>query len=122
MTTNSKYKVAIIGCGAITEEMYLPAAGIIPNLTVTHIVDLNEEPIALRPYNAEPRKSIEEFALQLSNFANAITKRSTNYVAAAEVLPTISMIEQCHRSRKLTVQPWEAKHLESFFEAKHNDK
>ena len=80
--------------------------------------DENVYPVVLKPYNAGPRKSVEEFALQLANFADAIRNNSDNYVAADEALPAIAMIEQCHRSRELMAQAWEARHLESFFEAK----
>lgn len=80
----------------------------------------NEEPIALKPYQANPRKIVEEFAVQLSNFVGAIINNSQNYVAAEEALTPLAIIGQCLSSRKLTAQPWEIKHLESFFEAKHN--
>jgi len=84
--------------------------------------DENEESVILKPYNAGPRKSVEEFALQLSNFADAIRNSSNNYVVADEALPIISMIEQCRHSRELMVQPWEIRHLESFFEGRGNER
>jgi len=81
----------------------------------------NSDPVILKSHNAKPRKSVEEFALQLSNFANAIMHKSEDYVTADEALPTISIIEQCRRSRRPMAQPWEMKHLESFFKARTND-
>jgi UDP-N-acetylglucosamine 3-dehydrogenase len=77
-------------------------------------------PVILKLPNAHPRKRVEEFAIQLSNFADSIVNNSKKYAKADEVLATISIIEQCHRSRERMVQPWEEKHLESFFEGEQN--
>lgn len=38
---NDRIKLAIIGCGAITQISYLPAAAQIPNVIVTHVTDLD---------------------------------------------------------------------------------
>ena len=38
-----KVSLAIIGSGAIAEEGYLPAADIVSNIVVTHVVDLDAE-------------------------------------------------------------------------------
>ena len=45
MKTSSKEKIklAIIGCGAVVQERYLPAAALVPNLAITHVVDLDVE-------------------------------------------------------------------------------
>ncbi len=34
-------RLAIVGCGAVTEKRYLPAAASLPDATVTHLVDLD---------------------------------------------------------------------------------
>jgi predicted dehydrogenase len=39
--SNERVKLAIIGSGAIAEEGYLPAADIVSNITITHVVDLD---------------------------------------------------------------------------------
>jgi len=36
-----KVRLAIVGCGAVAQEMYLPAAHLLPNLAITHAVDLD---------------------------------------------------------------------------------
>jgi predicted dehydrogenase len=38
-TNNDQIKLAIIGCGAIAMQSYLPAAAVLPNISVTHLVD-----------------------------------------------------------------------------------
>lgn len=38
-----KTKMAIIGSGAITEEGYLPVSKMVPNLQITHLVDLDRD-------------------------------------------------------------------------------
>lgn len=83
--------------------------------------DKSSKPVMLKPYEALPPKKFAEFALQLAYFADAITNGSNNYVEAKEALPTLALIERCHRSRKCMVQPWEMKHLESFFEGKDHE-
>lgn len=40
-SNHKKTKLAVIGAGAITTESYLPAARLIPNLEITHIVDID---------------------------------------------------------------------------------
>jgi len=73
------------------------------------------DPMILKLEGVESRKFFEDFVLQLSNFADSVINNSTNYVEAHEALPTLSLIEECRRSRKLIAHPWEIKHLESFF-------
>ncbi|KPL25198.1 MAG: hypothetical protein AMJ93_00755 [Anaerolineae bacterium SM23_84] len=77
--------------------------------------DEQTDPVVLRSLNAKPRKRVEEFAVQLSNFLDSIVNDSKDYVSADETLMTISLIEQCHCSKERLVQSWEMKHLESFF-------
>jgi predicted dehydrogenase len=79
------------------------------------------DPVVMKWPNARPRQKVEDFAIQLSNFTDSIVGPSEKYVSAHEVLTSISLIEQCHRSRKFMAQPWEIKHLESFFEGKSNE-
>jgi len=42
-STEEKINLAIIGSGAIAEEGYLPAAGHISNIVITHVVDIDKE-------------------------------------------------------------------------------
>ena len=42
-TASEEIKLAVIGCGAVTQARYLPAANLVPNLAITHIVDLDVE-------------------------------------------------------------------------------
>lgn len=81
----------------------------------------NDAPVTMKPHQAKSREMVTRFALQLSNFADAIVNDSHNYASAEQVLPVIAMIEQCHSSRERMVQPWEAKHLESFFGGSDNE-
>lgn len=81
----------------------------------------NENPVILTPKNARPKKKNEEFALQLSNFSDAIINNSKKYVQADEAITTMSLIEECYRSRKPTGQAWDIMHLESFFGGEKND-
>jgi predicted dehydrogenase len=85
-----------------------------------HLGDTNTRPLVLTPHEAKPRTRVEEFAMQLSNWAESIVNGSRQYVSAAEALMTVSLIEQCHRSREILAQPWETKHLESFFESRRH--
>lgn len=41
--SKEKVKFAIVGSGAITEQSYLPVAEMIPNVVVTHLIDLDVE-------------------------------------------------------------------------------
>jgi UDP-N-acetylglucosamine 3-dehydrogenase len=82
--------------------------------------DENVEPVILKLPDARPRRRVGEFAVQLANFADSIINNSKKYATADEVLTTMSIIEQCRRSRERMVQSWEMKHLESFFEGKNN--
>ncbi len=41
-SNQKKFRIGIIGAGAITEESYLPAAMLISHLEITHIVDLDQ--------------------------------------------------------------------------------
>jgi predicted dehydrogenase len=81
----------------------------------------NVDPVVMKWPNARPRKKVDDFAIQLSNFTDSIVGPSKKYVSAHKVLTSISLIEQCHRSRESMVQSWEIKHLESFFEGKSNE-
>jgi predicted dehydrogenase len=83
--------------------------------------DGSDEAMVIRPHDANPLGHGKTFALQLENFADAIINQTNNYATADEALPTISIIEQCHRSRERIAQPWEVKHLESFFGGKGNE-
>ncbi len=84
-------------------------------------INENKEPIILRPQNDRPRKKNEEFSAQLANFADSIINNSKKYVSAEDAVATMALVEACYRQRKLMVQPWEAKHLEPFFEDNKND-
>ena len=75
----------------------------------------NEEPVTLKPQNARPKKKNEDFAFQLQNFADSIINNKKNYVRAEEAIKTMALIEDCYRLRKPMTQPWNMKHLESFF-------
>jgi UDP-N-acetylglucosamine 3-dehydrogenase len=86
-----------------------------------YLRDEEAEPVVLTPCSGKPKKRVEEFAIQLSNFADAITNDSKEYVSADEALTVICLIEQCHRSREIMAHPWEVKHLESFFKGKVNE-
>jgi len=81
----------------------------------------NDKPIIMTPHNTKPRDMVERFALQLLDFSDAILNNSNNYASADQAIPVIDMVEQCHHSRKRMVQPWEMKHLESFFGSKSNE-
>jgi predicted dehydrogenase len=74
------------------------------------------QPVTLTPREMQPKKRVEEFALQLSNFVETIAGGTMKVVTADEALATIALIEHCRRARERWVQPWEIKHLESFFE------
>jgi predicted dehydrogenase len=76
----------------------------------------NGSPIILNPQNAKPRKRYDDFVTQLSTFANSINNNSKDYVQADEAIKSMAIIEECYRKRTLAAQPWEKKHLESFFE------
>lgn len=80
----------------------------------------NEEPIILTSQNARPKKKNEDFTIQLQNFADSIINGSKKYVPAEESVKTMILIEECYHSRKPIAQPWEKKHLESFFGGKKN--
>ena len=74
----------------------------------------NDEPLVLTPRNPKPRKRNEEFRLQLSNFADSVIDSSKKYVLADEAIATMSLVEECYGARRLSLQPWEMKHLEPF--------
>ena len=80
----------------------------------------NEEPIILKPQNAGSKKKNEDFALQLHHFADSIINNTKKYVPAEEAITTMALIEDCYRLRKPMTQPWNMKHLESFFEGEVN--
>ena len=42
-TTNTQVKLAVIGCGAVARERYLPASKLVPNLEIVYVVDANLE-------------------------------------------------------------------------------
>jgi predicted dehydrogenase len=73
------------------------------------------EPVLMRSDGEGPKKMFKEFAVQLSNFVDLIMNNAENYSPSEEALPVLSLVEECRRSRKLLVNPWETKHLESFF-------
>jgi predicted dehydrogenase len=75
----------------------------------------NANPLILYSKDVRPRKKIEQFALQLSNFIDSIKNSTKKYVPAEEAIPTISVIEECYKLRRQLVQQWHSKHLESFF-------
>jgi predicted dehydrogenase len=81
----------------------------------------NDEPLILRPCNSRPGKRNEEFSLQLSNFAESVINGVKKYVLADEAVMTMSLVEECYGARRLSVQPWEMKHLEPFFGERKND-
>ena len=81
----------------------------------------NEEPIVLSSKGATTRKLPEDLALQLSNFADSIIRDSNTYVGAEQAVKIISLVGECHTSRKLISYPWEVKHLETFFGTENND-
>ena len=85
-----------------------------------HLNDEDADPVILRLPNAKPMKKTQAFALQLSNLVDSIIDGASKYVAADQVLTSISLIEQCHRTREIAVQPWERKRVESFFRSKSN--
>lgn len=86
-----------------TEILFYPAAT--PSTAV----------VLRRQDNPPPRLITDQFALQVARFAETIATGEHLSVPATDALPTISLIEQCHTSREMMVQPWERKHLESFF-------
>jgi predicted dehydrogenase len=75
----------------------------------------SDDPLTLRPQNPKPSKKNEEFSIQLSNFAASVLNGSKMYTPADEAIATMSLVEECYRSRTPIAQPWEMKHLESFF-------
>lgn len=85
-------------------------------------LDWNEKPVVLKPSDPVRRNRYEGFTMQLSNFVHSIIGGLKQYVPADEVVKSIAVIEACGRGRKIMVQPWEAKHLDSFFEGnKHGE-
>jgi predicted dehydrogenase len=78
------------------------------------------DPVIMKSEGARSMSLYEELAIQLSNFANSIINNSQDYVAAHEVIATLSLIEKCRYSRELMVHPWEMKYLDSFFRT-HKD-
>lgn len=84
-------------------------------------INENKEPIILRPQNDRPKNKYEGFSAQLANFAESIINNSKTYVPAEDAVATMVLVEACYRQRKLMAQPWEATHLEPFFEDKKND-
>jgi len=80
----------------------------------------NDEPFVLSLPNYRSGKRNKEFSLQLSNFADSIINGSIKYVPADEAVTIMSLVEKCYTARRPLVQPWEVKHLESFFRENKN--
>ena len=79
----------------------------------------SDDPLTLRPQNPKPSKKNEDFSIQLSNFAASILDGSKIYTPADEAIATMSLVEKCYQSRTPIGQPWEMKHLESYFGEKN---
>jgi predicted dehydrogenase len=63
MKTPAPLKLAVIGCGAITEQSYLPALSAIPDYEVVSLVDSNllrTKPLAERYQVSDLSRSIED--------------------------------------------------------------
>jgi predicted dehydrogenase len=75
----------------------------------------SDDPLTLRPQSPKRRKKNEEFSIQLSNFVDSIINGSKKYIPADEAIATMALVEECYRSRTPIAQPWEMKHLETFF-------
>jgi predicted dehydrogenase len=63
MKTPAPLKLAVIGCGAITEQSYLPALSAIPDYEVVGLVDSNllrTKPVAERYQASDLSRSIED--------------------------------------------------------------
>lgn len=78
-------------------------------------IDKEDEPLAIREKDTRPKKKNEDFSIQLSNFADSIKNGSDKYIPADEAIAIMSLIEKCYASRSPAVQPWEMKHLETYF-------
>jgi len=86
-----------------------------------YLADNPVEPVILTPHHVGPRNRVEEFAVQLSKFVEAVLHDSKTYVTADEALATLSLIEQCHYGGERMGHAWETVHLEPFFEGKGNE-
>ena len=65
-------------------------------------------PVTLKDGDGEARSRVEDFTLQLENFIAAVRAGGPPPVPAAEVLTTLSIIDQCTASRRMEVPSWES--------------
>lgn len=86
-----------------------------------HLGKHERDVMILKHEGSDSRKLLDNFATQLSSFADSLINNSRNYVEAHEALPALSLIEECRNSRKMIAHPWEIKHLESFFSGKMDE-
>lgn len=98
------------------ERGYLEASNVGSDEVLFYPAGKEEDPVVMKRKKTLQSKNVEGFALQLSIFANSVMNNIKEYVSANEVLPTVSLVEECYRLRKPAVHPWEAKHLEKFLE------
>ena len=75
----------------------------------------DDEPLIIGQKDPRRKKKNEDFGIQLSNFADSIINGSKKYIPADEAIAIMSLIEKCYVSRTPAVQPWEMKHLETYF-------
>ncbi len=67
-----------------------------------------DAPAVIRDGNGEARSRVEDFAFQLEEFVHAVLTGGRPPVPAAEVLPTVAIIDQCTASRGTEIRSWEA--------------
>jgi len=75
----------------------------------------SEQRVEMQFGDIRNRGRVEEFAEQLSFFADSILSGEIKYTPGTEALPVIECIEQCYKMRKSMFQSWEIKNLESTF-------
>lgn len=85
-----------------------------------HLGGQEAEPMLLTPRLTQPKKRIEEFAVQLANFVESLKDGSPRYASAEDARAVIATIEQSRRMREALVQSWELKHLEPFFASRRH--
>jgi len=75
----------------------------------------DKAPLLIQPSDEADLKTGNDFALQLSHFAESIQSGTITYVPANEAVLTMELIDACYELRKPKAHSWEKLYLENFF-------
>ena len=75
----------------------------------------DKAPLLIQPSDEADLKSGNDFALQLSHFADSIKTGAIKYVPANEAVLTMELIDACYQIRQPKAHSWEKLYLTDFF-------